>query len=188
MNAAILTRGVRGAGGLLILAALVVWSGLDRPAAQAQARRDGSEFVLLDAPGTDPRGIWCPPPDTVLTSSTGRLRAVNYARYGRGKSELLANTVLMIFDEYRLINAVVNLVAVAWEPGGEKLLVHETTLDAAATWFILDVGEGQYDKTGPDRLRTALGRRSLRFVAWDQPEEIRFRDDFTGRDVLVPVR
>ena len=188
MSAAILTRGARGAGGLLILVALAVWSGMDRPAAHAQARRDGSEYMLLDAPGTDPRGIWCPPPDTVLTSSTGRLRAVNYARYGRGESELLANTLVMIFDEYRLINAVVNLVAVAWEPAGEKLLVHETTLDDDAKWFILDIGEGQYDKTGPDRLRTSLGRRSLRFVAWDRPEEIRFRDNFTGRDVPVPVR
>jgi hypothetical protein len=154
---------------------------------EAQAQENRSRYALIESPESGTEGVWCPPPDQVLVSDLGRLRAVNFSRSYGGESDVLANTLLMIYENFRLINAVVNLTAVAWEPGGDKLLVYETILDDSAKWFILDVGEGEYDKTGPERLRYSLGPRSYEFVRWTEPEVIVFRDFFTGEEVRVAV-
>ena len=57
--------------------------------------------------------------------------------------------------------------AVAWEPGGTRLLCGEAAADDDLRHFVLDPGRGEYAKAAGDRLAWVIGGRGDVFRRWD---------------------
>lgn len=99
--------------------------------------------------------------DTTYVSDDGRMRA---CRYDIEYEEASAAMVLCVDGE--LVEGTLFVRPVAWEPDGGRLLVYESAADDDLKMFVLNVAEGQYVKSGEERLATRIGRRADSYRGW----------------------
>lgn len=122
----------------------------------------------------------------VQVSEDGRFRACTYVMEGEEGGE-----AILLCDGNRLLGLQAFARAVAWEPGGSRLLCDEAAADDDLRMFVLDVGRGEYSKHPADRLHYIVGKRGDQFLRW-QGDSIWVRNYFTttgqGRWLKLPPR
>jgi hypothetical protein len=98
---------------------------------------------------------------SVLLSDDGRFRAGTYSIEAPE-----AGSMVLLCDGERVLGLQPFALALAWEPGGGRLLCHESAADDELRLFVLDVAAGDYPMQSPGRLAHVIGRLHDRFVRW----------------------
>jgi hypothetical protein len=117
--------------------------------------------TILTPPFRGARGFECFF-DTTLVSQDGAMRACTYEVPG----EEGARALVLCVDE-SLVHGALFLRALAWEPGGGRLLVREAAPDDDLAMYVLNVAGGEYTKSADQAKRTRIGGRADRYRGWD---------------------
>jgi hypothetical protein len=159
---------------LVLSAALALALVLPTAAEAAPARR-----------ATSSRGATRPPawltPEKILAAPRDGLTACNYRMRPEGWGALL------LFREGALVRAIEGLHAVAWEPGGTRLLVVERIPDDDPHWYLIEAAGAGDDVDRRDLPRQRVeAKRNASFLGWG-PRGMVFGNPFdpARRDTLA---
>jgi hypothetical protein len=89
----------------------------------------------------------------------------HYLRFGRGETELQSRT--FIEKDGAVIATIQGVKPVSFSPVDDILLVQEVALDDDLKQYLLNIGKGQYRRTG-GRMTYVFGPRYVTKAAWSK--------------------
>lgn len=97
-----------------------------------------------------------------LVSDDGTVRACNYRMTG-----IEGGSAIVFCGDAGVMGSLAYSQAVAWEPRGTRLLIHDAGPDDDLRMFVLDVGGDEIQIPPDDRLRRIVGERGDDFRGWE---------------------